>query len=169
MQLKKLTRNKKTIVFSAKFQLDGGKTEDRGNVKCPEAPKPELDEALQNLRPVISDWMDTTPAWSQEADVTGFTLTRTDQGTKSMTIRFSRGFSNMADGATMKYQTPVVRIDEPADGEEAKPLASRAHRKLVAEALKQAEEYVGGERLQMTLDEQLRVEEEPKEDKEKLL
>lgn len=168
MKLKSMKRGAKSVTYSAIFQGEDDTHEDRTVTLKGDAcvPLPEFDESLTGLAEVAADWMDGTKKWGEPLTVTGFSIARTTKGTRSMAIHYKRTFSKAAEST---YSTPYVRIDEPEDGEDRKPLPKQEHMEAIGRALRCAEEYVEGKRAQMTFDEIAEADPKPQDSEPSLI
>lgn len=130
-----------------------GHSTDAGDVKtiqeCREAPLNETEEALQDLRKLVASVMEVDPSWADEVVVTGFTLSYTKQGTRSMVVSFLKSFE--VSESPKKMSTPAFQIDHAATGESHPRVISDKSAALAVRAIEQAERYAQGERQQTRL------------------
>ncbi len=113
-----------------------------------DAPLPAFDEALQSLGPVAALALGCPSSYADNVNVDGFSLSYTENGTRSVVISFTKPL--LQGTAEHKMKTPTVQIeDDKTTGERRQCTPNHAER--VIEAIKQAQRYVGGERSQQVL------------------
>lgn len=150
MKLKSITRNTSQVKFTAEYnsENDDAQQEER-TVKCKEPPLKVFDTSLQKLGPVACVFLELPAHYKEGLTVEGITLSHTKAGTRSATIRFTKKLETSL--TAKKMDTPAVRIDPPADGDNEAPRAAPKERKAIANFIKAASDYVTGKRAQGTL------------------
>lgn len=151
MIIKKFHRAAKQISFTVENPSDQG--EEEVTKKCPEAPVQECDDALQKLTDVVISIMELPLSWAGKPDAptlvpTGFNLSHTNAGTRSIEISYIKAFRC---GKKKAYTTPMVQIDDPAEGESEESALADGERVTCNQAIEQATLYIGGHRLQQNL------------------
>jgi len=161
MKLTNIRINPKTVAYSTMNVVDDAT--DKAHHQTEELPLPALQETLANLSSVCCKWMDCPNSWNDGIKPLGISISYTAAGTRSVSIVFDRPFEMMGEG-TLRNVTPTVRIDKAADGEDKKPVATKAHVKLIEEFIAAAEDYANGKRAQGTLDQYAKAQAQPKDD-----
>ena len=141
MRLKKFVRGDTVI----RYVLEGVEDQEpqEKSEKQWHPPNPELDQALRALRPVVVSWMEGGKDWERIMAVTGFALKRTASGTRSGQLTFTLSLG-VQGGDRTTFTTPFVRIDQPEDGEDDKPVAEFGEVELLEAAITAAQEYITG-------------------------
>ena len=147
MQLKKIVTNAKNIIYTASYE--GGGKVDRKDT-CEELPTPEFSEAMQALSLVVVDVLEGKDSWVNGMTITAFTISRTNNGTASMQIVFTRELGDLRK--PHKMTTPMFRIEAPQDGDSGSIEIGGKLALLCCKALEQATAYAQGERSQMTFE-----------------
>ncbi len=129
--------------------------------ECPEAPTAHCQKSIQKLLDVVLSVMELPLHWGGKHDeetgeiinptvkIQGFTLSHTKLGTRSIQVTFRKGFRC---GKVESYKTPMVQIDDPAEGEDEPSALADGERSTCKAAIEEAIKYIGGNRQQMTLD-----------------
>jgi len=142
MRLKKFIKGAKRVYYEFEGVEDNEPRRDHKVRDHP--PNPELIEAFKGLIPLVCKWMATTKKqWHRLIEVNGIRFRYTQAGTRSVQI-FYRLTLPMMGGEAQNGQTPYVRIEQPEDGEDDKPVAEPAHLALVEQALAACVDYTGG-------------------------
>lgn len=155
MELLKFHRGGKLVKYS--YHNNSSQGEEKVTKESPEAPIPECDAALARLVDVVLPIMELPEHWRGKDKehplmaVTGFDLSHTKNGTRSIQISFQKAFRV---GKVENYKAPMVQIDEPVKdaGESEKCALDDSLRAICNSAIEQAILYVGGTRAQMTLE-----------------
>lgn len=156
MNLKSIRKNAKNITFAAEYNADTENVEakEERKVTCQEMPNPEFGEALQALTTVVVDVMSLPKDWVVGMAIAGFSVSYTKQGTKSMQIIFDKALDKMG-GISHRMNSPMFRIDEPADGEDGSVEIEQKSVTACHSAIREAELYAKGNRSQQTFDQHL--------------
>lgn len=112
---------------------------------------PVLNTAVQDLKGPLQTILEVADAWMKTvSNITSFTVHRTEAGIRSFEIKFTKAFKI---GTTKDFSSPQFRIDPPDEGEDKVPRAvSTDEAILCCTAMEAVEAYVGGDRMQMTLE-----------------
>jgi hypothetical protein len=150
MRLKKYTRKPSFIECVYEERNSQGEYEEK-SCKFKEAPQPVLPTAVADLKNSIKVVMEVTEAWMKTVtSVSSFTVHRTEAGTRSLDVKFTKGFKS---GTTKEYVTPQFRIDPPDEAEDKVERAVDLDDAILCcTAIEAVEAYIQGDRQQMTLD-----------------
>lgn len=156
MKLKKITRTAKAVTWSIEENKKPKEAGDpapkiSSSITSNEAPLPKFDNALVDLKAVVLKWMELPASHKEKITIIGVSFTYTAGGTKSASIIYEQHLDLMAEGETIQYQTPAIRIDKPEKGETKKPMATQAQAQKVGKFFHAAVEYVKGKRSQGVL------------------
>ncbi|GAA5117080.1 hypothetical protein JIN84_17970 [Luteolibacter yonseiensis] len=154
MELKKFTIGSKAIKFAVVLNPESKDenvaTEER-NVTAHEEPLPELPAAFGKLPPVFCEIMELPAEYATGLSVTGFTISHTKQGTRSVKLHAKKQLETRTD-FLHPMSSPMIQIDKPADGESGDvQLKDPKMLKALNKAIKEAENYAGGKRSQKLL------------------
>lgn len=153
MDLKSFALGRKTIVFDITLNPqstdDHAATEER-RVHAVEEPLPELIKAFDNLKDVFIAIMELPKDYTEGLSISKITVSRTKHGTRSISLSAKKSLS-ANKGMLHAMNTPLVRIEKPADGESGDQEIETKHAKLVLTAIHEATRYANGERSQKLL------------------
>lgn len=159
MKLLKFFIQPKQVVY--KYDQPTQQGEEGISHECPEAPTVHCQNAVQKLLDVVLSVMELPLHWGGKADnetgeimnptvkIQGFTVSHTKAGTRSIQITFRKAFRC---GKVESYKTPLVQIDDPAEGEDEKSALADGEAATCNAAIEEAIKYIGGNRQQMTID-----------------
>lgn len=149
MRLKKYTRKPSLIECVWEEKNSQGEYEERSQ-KFKEAPLPVLNTAVQDLKTPIETIFEVTPKWMKTVtQVLSFTVHYTDEGLRSMEVKFTKAFANKT---TRDFTTTQFRLDPPeGTTDKTERAVSLEEAALCFIAIEAVEAYIGGDRQQMTL------------------
>ena len=120
------------------------------DVTSHEAPLPAFDKALQALKDVVANVLETGQEWKKNMTIVSVSVSHTKAGTRSVSIAFQKEID--ATESAHPMDTPMFQIDDGADGEDGqRRQCSKKHAELVADFLDKAEAYANGKRAQQML------------------
>jgi len=120
------------------------------DITAHEAPRPEMDKALEALGSVCIEIAELAePLKGMAVYPYGLTVSYTKHGTRKCSIQFKRLLR--ATGKTYKFKTPSFQIDDPAEGEETNRECSKEQAELITAAINEGIRYAMGERSQHLL------------------
>lgn len=147
MKILKVTREEKYIAI--RDEKLGSMSVENRDIEYHEAPLQSFDNSLQALKAVVKAALEVPEKWTEIIQVKSLSITYTKQGTRSAQIAFNREMA--LTGTTHRMNTPAVRIDDPADGEEGQSEVTHEHAGMIATMILEAEKYAEGERQQILL------------------
>jgi hypothetical protein len=154
MQLKALTIGRKAIKFVRVMNPDSDDDTvavEEHSITAKEAPLPELHDAFAKLPKVIAQIMGWTTDYAAEMIVMKLSMSYTKHETRSVAFQFSVPIE-ATGGERHTMDTPFVRLDEPAEGENGKKEVTAAQSKVIEKAILECERYAKGERSQQVID-----------------
>lgn len=154
-ELASFIRGRKNIIFRRTINPGSenpSAPEEEEKRTCHEKPLPELDSALQALRPVAVFVGRHEKKALGDIVITGLDISYTKHGTRAVLIKYSLSTDTAISGTPEKKKAGYFRIDPPGDGESGSVAISEAHCELVKTALRECERYTEGERSQQLLD-----------------
>jgi hypothetical protein len=120
------------------------------DVTSHEAPLKSFDKAMQALKDVVANILETGQEWKKGVVITSVSISHTKAGTRSVSISFQKEIS--ATEGDHPMDTPMFQIDDAEEGEDGqRRQCSKKHAEQVAEFLDEAESYVKGKRQQQLL------------------
>jgi len=150
MRLKSVTVKPSFIEPTWETRNSQGDYEEQSH-KFKEKPRDVFYTAIQDLKGSVQTVMGFTAAQIKEIIVVDFSVKRTDSGVRSFIVKYRQAFTNPE--TTKEYTTPPFRIDPPAEGEDAVPRAVDTDQAILCvTALEAVEQYIEGDRQQMTLE-----------------
>lgn len=158
MQLKKFHIQAKKVVYLYDHATTQG--DEEGGKKSPFKPLQSCIDSVHKLRDVVISVMELPLHYAGIEDndgvieaptlvVTGFNVSHTAAGTRSIEIVFRKSFRC---GKVKSYTTPMVQIDDPADGEAEERALAAGEQATCNHAIEQAIAYIGGSRQESRLD-----------------
>ena len=95
--------------------------------------------------------LENEPGWADGLSISRIAISYTKAGTRSVRFKCTRQLECRKD-FLWKFDTPMVQIDKPADGESGQiDVADKKHLELIFKAILEAERYANGERSQSLL------------------
>jgi hypothetical protein len=153
MQLRSISIDPQAIVLkvTANEQHANGHDVIESKITAEEAPLPALVNAFAALPAVFCEIMETGPDWKVGLSVTGLTISRTKHGTRSVMLVGKKQLECRRD-FLHPVQTPMVQLDEAADGESGGVQVSEELADIIEAAIEASEDYMRGDRSQQRLD-----------------
>lgn len=154
-ELKSFKRGRKNISFARTINPgseSAAAPEEEESRLCHETPLPELDDALQALRPVVVFVGRHEKKALGDIVVRSLFISYTKHGTRSVMIGYELSTDTSINGTPEKKKAGWFRIDPPGDGESGTVAVSLPHCELVKAAIRECERYAEGERSQTLLD-----------------
>jgi len=144
----------KPKLVTCKINNDSSQGQEIRTTDSPEKPMPSAFKAIHDLTDVVLTVMELPLTWAGPDDARtltpyGFDMSYTAAGTRSIKVHFKKAFRC---GKVESFTTPLVQIDDPAEGEDEKSAMASDERCLCNAALAEATQYVGGLREQMTME-----------------
>lgn len=153
MQLRSISIDPQAIIMkvSANEQHANGHDVIDSKITAEEAPLPALTNAFGDLPAIFCEILECGSDWAVGLSVTGLTISRTKHGTRSVMLVGKKQLECRRD-FLHPVQTPMVQLDEAADGESGGVQVSEELADVIERAIEAAEDYMRGERSQQRLD-----------------
>lgn len=152
MQLRSISIDPQAIILKVVANEQHGDSQDviESKITAEEAPLPEFTAAFAKLPAVYCEIMEHSE-WAAGLSIVGLSISRTKAKTRSVILHGKKQLELRKD-FLHPVQSPMVRIDDLAEGESGPVKLSDELVEIIEEAITQAERYMNGERSQQRLD-----------------
>ena len=153
MELRSISIDPQSIIMkvTANEQHANGHDVIDSKITAEDAPLPALTNAFAALPAVFCAIMECGSDWAVGLSITGLTISRTKHGTRSVMLVGKKQLECRRD-FLHPVQTPMVQLDEAADGESGGVQVSDELAELIEAAIEASEDYMRGDRSQQRLD-----------------
>ncbi len=143
MKLTSYQRKAKKVV--ATWLEHGEQGEEERSVTSPQAPRDDLENAIQCLKDVTCSVMELPLSWMETVIIRGLKVSYTKAGTRSVQINLTKA---LRCGKVETGKTPFFQIDPPDESENEPRACTTEEAIAVCAAIDAAEAYIQGERKQ---------------------
>jgi hypothetical protein len=148
MELKYLSIGRKVVKFAVSTPVDpdnDSSPTEECSISSRQAPLIDLTNAFSKLAPIMCAICEWPQEYAEFLSVTRITISHTKAGTRSVKFTATKQLNCRRD-FLHTFDSPMVQIDKPAEGESGEVQVDKKHSELIKKAIREAERYAKGER-----------------------